>query len=128
MTSPADTVKSYLAALRNEDFGEAAKFCQPYWLSITARQGKIPADVLEDHLAPFRLTDFSIGEPEEVSIEKFSDVMVDIPVEVTFKNNLNSFTETRVARVICENEEYCFPTTDGKWGVNPVSFLRKGTN
>lgn len=66
------------------------------------------------------------GEAEPSGIEHLGDVMMDVPVQIVLKDRFGQRkAETRIARVVCENE-LGEPTTDGTWGVNPVSIMRRG--
>lgn len=70
------------------------------------------------------IQEYDVGDPRptDVGIEALDDVMVDVPVHITPKGETT--TITRFARVVCE-DSLGQPNTHGKWGVNPVSILRR---
>lgn len=145
---PVEAVEKFVEAWGDQDFDLMLDVCQTSWRMERNRAAKKEREMSIDHVPEWitqgqenvgytarerleawfggsNLTFGAVkGEPEEVEIEEFSDVMVDVPVEIYLKDQYGQTqATTRKVRVIQENMMGS-PDPEGQWGVNPVSVMR----
>lgn len=137
MSSPVQATKAFVASWGNQDFGAMLGTVQPSWrigrnhAAVQEREahednvGYTARARLEMWFGDDKLIMADVdSDVQKVDIKEFSDVMVDVPVELVIKDRFGRLSrQRRVVRVICEDESGS-PTPDGEWKVNPVSVMR----
>ena len=119
-----ETLNQFLEAWKLQAWSKMADRCQATWRSKHAD----PAAALCQLYELRQLESFEIKD-----VIRLSDSAYRVPVRIKYRvSAAKGFGQSRLktaqllAMVICESAPYR-PTSEGAWGVNPISTMRLGT-
>ena len=118
--NPEAKMREFLKAWKNKKWNKMVDSCQITWLfnNDNAKQ------LLQSQYGPFVLMQYKIKVDKIVMIGD-NKVMAHVPVTITLKNLLGKVEQKYSVGVVVKEEKPYQTNVDGKWGVNPVSMLRR---
>lgn len=111
--SPEWTLHRFFDEWKKRDWKEMLNYCQITWRTV-------PQNTKKKLFTQFRHKFISA---RILKVEEISEVTRDISVEICYKDINVRRRIRRKARLICELAPMK-PSTDGTWGVNPLSMKR----